>query len=243
MPLAAVTYRVRPGHEEQLTEVFSPHNFQRVDSPVVRHADGSDAGMLLGTGLFVQDDVMVRVIHHDGVDPDLIGRHMSVQDGVHAAEEAIAPYLAEQRDTSTPDGFLAHFRRSLMAVVEQHSPDDRPAAGTVALRLPLRPGAGAQLLAAAGSEPSLRTSDRHPGVVRTALFLHRDTLVRAVQYDGHPYEVVGFLSDRCFHEGAEEWLAPYLAPGPRPADPDAYLAAVHERAMLSVSHLSVLGVG
>ncbi|RFU83822.1 SchA/CurD-like protein [Streptomyces triticagri] len=245
MPLDAVTYRVMPGHEEDLTEVFSPHNFTRVDSPVIKNSSGSTVGMLLGTGLFVQGDTLVRVIHHDGVGAAQIASHMSVQQGVHEAERAIMPYLVEPRDTESPEGFREHFHRSLMTVLEQHSPDDRPASGTVALRYPLREGAGEELAAAratANRKASLRLSEEHPTIVRTALFLHEDTLVRVVQYDGHPYDVVGYLTDRCFGPDAEAWLVPYLDAAQRPSHPDAYLALVHEQAMLSIAHMSVLGV-
>ncbi|MEU8530277.1 MULTISPECIES: SchA/CurD-like domain-containing protein [Streptomyces] len=245
MPLDAITYRVRPGHEDELTEVFSPHNFTRVDSPVIKDDAGTTVGMLLGTGLFAQGDTVIRVIHHDGVSVARVARHMSVQSGVHQAERAILPYLAEARDTETPEGFRAHFHRSLMTVLEQHSPDERPAAGTVALRHPLRRGAGAELAqarATANRRASLPLSDDHPTIVRTALFLHADTLVRVVQYDGHPYDVVGFLTDRCFGQDADAWLEPYLEQSERPTHPDAYLALVHEQAMVSISHMSVLGV-
>ncbi|AWK08772.1 SchA/CurD-like protein [Streptomyces spongiicola] len=245
MPLDAITYRVRPGHEDELTEVFSPHNFTRVDSPVIRDEAGETVGMLLGTGLFVQGDTLVRVIHHDGVSAARVARHMSVQKGVHEAERAILPYLAEPRDTETPEGFRRHFHRSLMTVLEQHSPDERPAAGTVALRLPLRPGAGAELAqarATANRKASLLLSDDHATIVRTALFLHVDALVRVIQYDGHPYDVVGYLTDRCFGQDADAWLEPYLENSRRPVHPDAYLTLVHEQAMLSIAHMSVLGV-
>lgn len=245
MPLDAITYRVRPGHDEQLADIFSPHNFRRVDSPVVTDPDGRTLGMLLGTSLFVQDDVLVRIIHHDGLPAARIAEHMSVQEGVHEAERALEPYLTEERDTETPEGFRAHFHRSLMTVLEQDGPDDRPAAGTVALRYPLRPGAGAELAAggAPGGAPSLRLTQEHPSVIRTALLLHGDLLVRAVQYDGHPYDVVGYLTERCWKAGAEDWLGGFLARPEAPAAEDAYLVTVHEQAMRSVAHMSMLGVG
>lgn len=245
MPLDAVTYRVVPGHEEEITEIFAPHNFTRVDSPVIKNSSGGTVGMLLGTGLFVQGDTLVRVIQHDGVSAARIASHMSVQHGVHEAERAIMPYLVEPRDTESPEGFREHFHRSLMTVLEQHSTDDRPAAGTVALRYPLRKGAGEELAAAratANRQPSLRLSEEHPTIVRTALFLHGDTLVRVVQYDGHPYDVVGYLMDQCYGLDAEAWLVSYLSAAQRPSDPDAYLALVHEQAMHSIAHMSVLGV-
>ncbi|GGS91723.1 MULTISPECIES: SchA/CurD-like domain-containing protein [Streptomyces] len=245
MPLDAITYRVKAGHEDRLIEVFSPRNFTRVDSPVIRDAGGRTVGMLLGTGLFVQGETLVRVIHHDGVPAAQIARHMSVQEGVRAAERAIQPWLTEPRDTETEQGFRDHFHRSLMLVLEQDSPDERPAAGTVALRYPLRPGAGAELADARdvrGRGTPLRVSPDHPTIVRTALFLQQDTLVRVVQYDGHPYDVVGYLSDRCHGEKAEAWLADYLLDPSRPVDPDAYLVRAHEQAMTSIAHMSVLGV-
>ncbi len=246
MPLDAITYRVRPGHEDELTEVFSPHTFTRVDSPIIRDPSGAEVGMLLGTGLFVQDDVLVRVIHHDGVGAAQVAQHMSVQKGVREAERAISPYLTELRDTETPEGFRRHFHRSLMTVLEQHSPVERPALGTVALRYPLRPGAGAELTASrktVNSKASLTLAREHPSIIRTALFLHEDALVRVVQYDGHPYDVVGYLTDRCHGQDAERWLDPYLEGDGRPEHPDAYLALVHEQAMLMIAHMSALGVG
>ncbi|MFJ3904258.1 SchA/CurD-like domain-containing protein [Streptomyces sp. NPDC090025] len=245
MPLDAITYRVRPGCEEDLREVFAPHNFTRVDSPVIKDDAGGTVGMLLGTGLFVQDDTVIRVIHHDGVSAARVARHMSVQSGVHEAERAILPFLVEPRDTETPEGFRQHFHRSLMTALEQHSPDERPAAGTVALRHQLRAGAGVALERERGTvnrKASLLLSPDHPTIVRTALFLHQDTLVRVVQYDGHPYDVVGYLTDVCYAQDADAWLQPYLAEPKRPDHPDAYLALVHEQAMVSVAHMSVLGV-
>ncbi|MEV5985406.1 SchA/CurD-like domain-containing protein [Streptomyces sp. NPDC052051] len=245
MPLDAITYRVAPGHEDQLIEVFSPRNFTRVDSPVIKDTTGRTVGMLLGTGLFVQGETLVRVIHHDGVGAAQIARHMSAQEGVREAERAIQPWLAEPRDTETEQGFRDHFHRSLMIVLEQDSPDERPAAGTVALRYPLRPGAGAELADARDASDRgspLRVCPEHPTIVRTALFLHQDTLVRVVQYDGHPYDVVGYLSGRCHGGKAEDWLTDYLLAPSRPADPDAYLVRTHEQAMTSIAHMSVLGV-
>ncbi len=48
MPLDAITYRVRPGHEDELTEVFSPHTFTRVDSPIIRDPPGRKWGCCWG---------------------------------------------------------------------------------------------------------------------------------------------------------------------------------------------------
>ncbi|MER7751174.1 SchA/CurD-like domain-containing protein [Kitasatospora sp. NPDC097643] len=124
MPYAAITYRVKPGHEEEIAEIFA--GFQRVDTPGYTDAAGQAAGRLLGTGVFIKDDVMVRVIHYEG-DFAAVGRHMAAQRGVHLLEEKLAPFLAEQRDTSSPEGFAAYFRNAVMRSVSQLTVDTHPA--------------------------------------------------------------------------------------------------------------------
>ncbi|ONI77892.1 SchA/CurD [Actinosynnema sp. ALI-1.44] len=123
MPYAAVTYRVLPGHEDEIAEIFA--GFQRMDTPVFRDDNGDAAGRLLGTAVFIKDDVVVRVIHYEG-DFAAVGRHVGAQRGVHLIEEKLAPYLAQQRDTSTPQGFEAYFRDAAMRCVSQMSVDTHP---------------------------------------------------------------------------------------------------------------------
>ncbi|MEU6847629.1 SchA/CurD-like domain-containing protein [Streptomyces sp. NPDC046716] len=127
MPYAAIMYRVKPGHEDEIAEIFE--NFQRVDTPDFAGADGQAAGRLLGTAVFVKDDVVVRFIQYEG-DVTAIGRHMGAQAGVHSAEAQLVPLLAEARDTSTPEAFAAHFRNSVMRKVSELSVDTHPAGAT-----------------------------------------------------------------------------------------------------------------
>lgn len=125
MPFAAVTYRVKPGHEDEIAEIFQ--DFKRVDTPVLPGADGKAAGRLLGTAVFIKDDVMVRVIQYEGEFAAIAG-HMARQQGVHTVEQRLAPYLAVERDTATPEGFRNYFRNATMRVLTQLSADDHPAA-------------------------------------------------------------------------------------------------------------------
>ena len=111
MPYAAITYRVKTGHEEEIARIFG--GSQRVSSPVLRDESGNEVGRLLGTVVFLKDDVLVRVIHYEG-DFAAIGRHMGAQRNVHVLEEQLAPYLAAPRDTSSPEKFRAHFREATM---------------------------------------------------------------------------------------------------------------------------------
>jgi sRNA-binding carbon storage regulator CsrA len=126
MPFAAITYRVKPGYEEEIAEIFA--RFQRVDTPDLPAADGGTAGRLLGTAVFIKDDIMVRVIQYEG-EFAAVGKHVSAQRGVHLIEEQLAPYLAERRETASEEGFARYFRDATMRCVSQLSVDTHPAKG------------------------------------------------------------------------------------------------------------------
>lgn len=116
MPYAAIKYDVKPGHEKEITELFS--HFKRAESPVFRDEDGNETGRLVGTAVFLLDGVVVRFIHYEGDIAD-VGKHMSHQRGVHILEEKLQPYLAAPRDTTTPEAFRAHFDNSLLTCISQ----------------------------------------------------------------------------------------------------------------------------
>ena len=126
MPYAAITYPVKPGHEDAIAEIFA--GFQRVSSPVLRNEAGDAVGKLLGTAVFIKDDVMIRVIHYEG-DFASVSRTMSGHSGVHRLEEQLAPYLTERRETSTTEGFQSYFSASTMRCISQLSVDTLPASG------------------------------------------------------------------------------------------------------------------
>lgn len=135
MPYAAITYRVQPGHEDEIAGIFA--GFQRVDTPVL----GAGPGRLVGTAVFIKDDVMVRVIHYEGDLAD-VARHMAGQEGVHLIEERLAPYLARERDTETPEQFGAFFRDASMRCISQLSIATHPAITAVAASGPVGAGVG-----------------------------------------------------------------------------------------------------
>jgi hypothetical protein len=124
MPYAAIMYKVEPGHDDEIAEIFA--GFQRMDSPVFRDGQGNEAGRLLGTAVFVKDDVVVRIIHFSG-DFSAVGRHVGAQRGVHLIEEKLAPLLAQKRDTAGAENFQAYFRDAAMRCVSQLSVDTHPA--------------------------------------------------------------------------------------------------------------------
>jgi SchA/CurD like domain len=120
MPYAAITYRVKLGHEDEIAEIFA--GFQRMANPALHHDDGSEAGGLLGTAVFIKDDVVVRIIHYEG-DFATVGRHVGEQRGTHLIEEKLAPYLVSDRDTSTTEGFEDYFRDATMRCISQLPPE------------------------------------------------------------------------------------------------------------------------
>ncbi|MDQ1041639.1 sRNA-binding carbon storage regulator CsrA [Streptomyces sp. V3I8] len=126
MPYAAVTYRIKPGHQEEIAGLFA--HFRRVDTPdLPGDAPGESTGRLLGTAVFIKDDVLVRVIHYEG-DFAAVGRHIGAQKGVHLLEEKLQPYLAEERDTSAPESFAAYFKDATMRCIAELTVDTHPAA-------------------------------------------------------------------------------------------------------------------
>jgi SchA/CurD like domain len=124
MPYAAVTYRVKLGHEEEIAEIFA--GFQRMANPTFGGGNGDAVGRLLGTAVFIKDDVVVRVIHYEG-DFRALGQHVGAQRGTHLIEEKLAPYLASRRTTSTEEGFGAYFADATMRCISHLPPDPSPA--------------------------------------------------------------------------------------------------------------------
>ncbi len=116
MPYAMITFRIKPGHEEELEKVFN--DAPQMESPIVLDEQGRETGRLLGTGVFVKDDVLVRVIHYEGEFAG-IARHLAAQTHVHTIENQIVPFLAERRDTGTPQGFAEFFRNATMRCITQ----------------------------------------------------------------------------------------------------------------------------
>lgn len=118
MPYAAIMYRIDPGHEDELAEIFA--DFKRVNSSVLRSADGNILGRLLGTAVFVKDEFMVRIIHYEG-DFRAIGKHMSTQTGVMQAEQRLAPFLTHRRPATSSGEFKSNFQAALMTCVSHLS--------------------------------------------------------------------------------------------------------------------------
>jgi hypothetical protein len=118
MPFAALTYDIKAGYEKELAEIFG--SFRRVGSADVAAERDMPSTRILSTAVFLRDSTMVRVIEYEG-DLQEVARHMATQPGVQEVERRLAPYLSRPRDTSTTEGFIATFNRSLLPCLTQIS--------------------------------------------------------------------------------------------------------------------------
>ena len=113
---AAVTWKVKPGHDEELAQLFA--NYKPPGSFVLRNGEGQEVGQLIATAVFIKDDTIVRVIEFDGALEDVL-RHMATQQGVRELEDGVDAYLQLPRDTATPQAFREFFQRSRMRCLVQ----------------------------------------------------------------------------------------------------------------------------
>jgi hypothetical protein len=129
MAFAAITFKIRPGTESQVVEIF--RHFKRASSPIVRNENGEEVGWILGTALFLKDDTIVRVIQYEGELED-VAHYMSTQEGVREAEAKLNEFLVKPRDSSTLEGFMEFFHDCSMRSIHQFSVPPHVAAGVLA---------------------------------------------------------------------------------------------------------------
>jgi SchA/CurD like domain len=194
MKFSAIHYDIKPGFDDEIAEIFSPQNFKRASSPVIRNSAGKVVGHIIGTGLFLRGDAMARIIQHDGELED-VSRHMAAQDGVHEAERAIQPYLRTPRDTETEAGFMAHFSRSTMTCLAQRVYSDRPLSAITAVTEHVPADSADELRdILAGAWPEV-TGVRGGRIASALAFLRGDLLIRGLAYTGDLDDVLYALED------------------------------------------------
>ncbi|CAL9582047.1 SchA/CurD-like domain-containing protein [Streptomyces sp. enrichment culture] len=175
----ALTFTVRPGTEAETARLLSEYV-----SPDA-HVDGSTR--LLRTSLFMSGNRIVRAVEVRG-DLQTALRHVARQPGVRAVEEALNPYLEQDRDLADPNSARRFFTRAAMPAVHHATSPGRSGAHVerIALLYPVRPGAGGELARLLARRDASAAQDPD-GPVRAATVFHRDDLVvRLVDVAGDP---------------------------------------------------------
>lgn len=126
MPIAAITYNIKAGCEDEIAAIFT--SYQRPASPAVRDGGGAEVARILGTAVFIKNDTMVRFIEYEG-DLTAVAHFMAAQPGVREFERKIVPYLSKPRDTETVEGFVRTFTESTMRCISLLGSANLAAAG------------------------------------------------------------------------------------------------------------------
>lgn len=173
----AITFTVRPGSEDKVAAILAGY-----ESPQAR-VDASTR--LCRTTLFLHGNRVVRAVEVTGNLTAAL-RHVAQQPEVRAVEQAINPYLEEDRDLDNPDAARAFFARASLPAVHEAVNEAVNAAGPAgqvrryALRYPVRGGAGAAAARVLARADELATADPAGALVRSTIFQRDDIVMRLI---------------------------------------------------------------
>jgi hypothetical protein len=173
----ALTFTVKPGTESKVAEILAGY-----ESP---QAQVDDTTRLRRTSLFMHGNRVVRAVEVEG---DLMAalRHVARQPEVRAVEEAINPYLEQDRDLRDPDSARVFFTRAaLPAVHPVVSGRKEPAAlRRHALYYPAKHGRGMELARLLAHQDEDAADDPKSPVYCSTVFQRDDIVVRLIDITG-----------------------------------------------------------
>ncbi|MFD7026965.1 SchA/CurD-like domain-containing protein [Streptomyces sp. NPDC059917] len=176
-----LTFTVKPGSEAAVAEILSSYA-----SPAARVDDHT---RLCRTSLFMHGNRVVRTVEVQG---DLMAalRHVSEQPEVRAVEEALNPYLEQDRDLADPESARMFFMRAGLPAVHHIAARDGEAGPAEvhrhAVLYPAKPGYG-PALARFLSQQDEAAARRPGGAVRSSsIFQRDDVVVRLLDVSGPP---------------------------------------------------------
>ncbi|MFI9150327.1 SchA/CurD-like domain-containing protein [Streptomyces sp. NPDC053367] len=186
----ALTFTVKPGSEDTVAKILADYA-----SPEPRV---DDTTRLCRTSLFMHGNRVVRAIEVRG---DLLAalRHVARQPEVRAVEEAINPYLEQDRDLDDQESARVFFTRAALPAVH-HVTTGQESAETerLALYYPAVQDRGMRLAELLAQQDAAADSADSP-VLRSTIFQRDDVVVRLVDLragaDADPASVLG-LGDR-----------------------------------------------
>ncbi|WP_432250813.1 SchA/CurD-like domain-containing protein [Streptomyces sanyensis] len=173
----ALTFTVRPGSEEKVAAILADYA-----SPEARV---DDTTRLRRTSLFLHGNRVVRTVEVQG---DLMAalRHVARQPEVRAVEEALNPFLEQDRDLDDPQSARTFFTRAALPSVHHLATRGAPHGDVErrALLYPARPGCGMALARLLAQQDEAAAEDPAGLVDSSTVFQRDDIVVRLVDVRG-----------------------------------------------------------
>ncbi|MEU0034125.1 MULTISPECIES: SchA/CurD-like domain-containing protein [unclassified Streptomyces] len=173
----ALTFTVKPGSESKVAEILAGYQAPQ--------AQVDDTTRLRRTSLFMHGNRVVRAVEVEG---DLLValRHVARQPEVRAVEEAINPYLEQNRDLGNEDSARVFFTRAALPAVH-HVVADRPEPAGLrrhALYYPAKRGQGMELARLLAHQDEAAAADPKGAVYGSTVFQRDDIVVRLIDITG-----------------------------------------------------------
>ncbi|MCT4351709.1 antibiotic biosynthesis monooxygenase [Streptomyces sp. Je 1-79] len=173
----ALTFTVKPGSESKVAELLAGYQSPK--------AQVDENTRLRRTSLFMHGNRVVRAVEVEG---DLLAalRHVARQPEVRAVEEAINPYLEQDRDLTDPESARVFFTRAALPAVH-HVVSGRPAPDGLrrhALYYPAKEGRGMDLAKLLAQQDEAAADDPDSPVWGSTVFQRDDIVVRLVDITG-----------------------------------------------------------
>ncbi|GGW29853.1 SchA/CurD-like domain-containing protein [Streptomyces griseoloalbus] len=173
----ALTFTVKPGSESKVAELLAGYKSPR--------AQVDDTTRLCRTSLFMHGNRVVRAVEVEG---DLLAalRHVARQPEVRAVEEAINPYLEQDRDLTDPESARVFFTRAALPAVHHVMAGSPEPAGLRrhALYYPALAGRGMDLARFLAHQDEAAADEPDSPVYASTVFQRDDIVVRLVDVIG-----------------------------------------------------------
>ncbi|GAA4945343.1 SchA/CurD-like domain-containing protein [Streptomyces caelestis] len=173
----AITFTVKPGSESKVVDILA--NYEAPEARI------NGTTRLHRTSLFMHGNRVVRAVEVEG---DLLATlcHVASQPQVQAVEEAINPYLEQDRDLSVSDSARVFFTRAALPAM-QHVAADRPQPDHLRrhmLYYPAVAGRGLELARFLARQDEAAASDPDSPVYASTVFQRDDVVTRMIDVTG-----------------------------------------------------------
>jgi heme-degrading monooxygenase HmoA len=173
----ALTFTVKPGSEKAVAKILAGYT-----SPAAQVDENT---RLRRTSLFMHGNRVVRAIEVQG---DLLAalRHVARQPEVREVEEAINPYLEQDRDLDDPNSARLFFTRAALPAVHHVAGDGHYPADVRrhALYYPAKEGCGMALAKLLAQQDETAADSPDSPISSSTIFQRDDIVVRLVDVSG-----------------------------------------------------------